>query len=121
MPQPIIIAGFQPEIASLLVQYFAGREFAPVAAADSAAALAAVAEAGGGLVLLGDLADMDPAAASALIRQRSRLPLIALSQRADRESQIAALDAGADAYLTLPFHADVVLAHARAVLRRAGA
>lgn len=121
MTQPIIIAGFQPEIAGLLVQYFAGQGFAPAAAADSAAALDAIAAADAGLVLLGDLDDLAPAEACARIRQRSRLPLIALSARTDRESQIAALDAGADDYLTLPFHAEVVLARARAVLRRSGA
>jgi two-component system phosphate regulon response regulator PhoB len=50
-------------------------------------------------------------------RTRS-LPLIMLTARAQEPDKIAALDAGADDYLTKPFSPNELLARIRAVLRR---
>jgi two-component system phosphate regulon response regulator PhoB len=46
------------------------------------------------------------------------LPIIMLTARADEADKIAALDAGADDYLTKPFSPHELLARIRAVLRR---
>lgn len=45
-------------------------------------------------------------------------PILVLSVRGDDEDKIAALDAGADDYLTKPFSAGELLARVRALLRR---
>ena len=47
------------------------------------------------------------------------LPVLVLSARHDEDQKIAALDAGADDYLTKPFSAGELLARMRAMLRRA--
>jgi two-component system KDP operon response regulator KdpE len=52
------------------------------------------------------------------IRKRSQTPIIILSVRDQEADKIAALDAGADDYLTKPFGAGELLARLRAVLRR---
>ncbi|WP_410044489.1 response regulator, partial [Salmonella enterica] len=48
------------------------------------------------------------------------MPIIVLSGRAGSEDKVAALDAGADDYVTKPFGVEELLARIRAVTRRLG-
>ena len=52
------------------------------------------------------------------LREWSRVPVLVLTVRADETDKVAALDAGADDYLTKPFGAAELLARIRAILRR---
>jgi two-component system KDP operon response regulator KdpE len=52
------------------------------------------------------------------VRSWSPVPIIVLSARTDEGDKIAALDAGADDYLTKPFGIGELLARVRAALRR---
>lgn len=52
------------------------------------------------------------------VRTWSAVPIIVLSARTMEEQKIAALDAGADDYVTKPFGAAELLARARSTLRR---
>ena len=52
------------------------------------------------------------------LRKWSTVPVIVLSARASEASKVAALDAGADDYLTKPFGVDELHARVRATLRR---
>jgi len=52
------------------------------------------------------------------IRQFSSVPIVVLSAKGAESDKIAALDAGADDYVTKPFSLDELLARVRAVLRR---
>src|SRR6202044_2251288 len=52
------------------------------------------------------------------VRSWSPVPIIVLSARTTEEQKIAALDAGADDYVTKPFSAQELLARVRAALRR---
>jgi two-component system KDP operon response regulator KdpE len=52
------------------------------------------------------------------VRGWSSVPIVVLSARADEADKIAALDAGADDYLTKPFGVGELLARVRANLRR---
>jgi two-component system KDP operon response regulator KdpE len=52
------------------------------------------------------------------LRSWSQVPVIVLSARVDEADKIAALDAGADDYLTKPFGVGELLARVRAALRR---
>lgn len=52
------------------------------------------------------------------IRQWSPVPIVVLSARTMEAQKIAALDAGADDYVTKPFSAPELLARVRAALRR---
>lgn len=53
------------------------------------------------------------------IREVSDVPIVMLTARGQDEDIIRGLEYGADDYLTKPFSIKVLLAHARAVLRRA--
>ena len=52
------------------------------------------------------------------LRNWSKVPVIVLSARVDEADKIAALDAGADDYLTKPFSVGELTARVRAALRR---
>lgn len=52
------------------------------------------------------------------IRSWTQVPIIVLSARDQEREKVAALDAGADDYLTKPFHVGELLARLRAILRR---
>jgi two-component system, OmpR family, KDP operon response regulator KdpE len=52
------------------------------------------------------------------IRQFSPVPILVLSARSAEQQKIAALDGGADDYVTKPFEAGELLARLRAALRR---
>jgi two-component system KDP operon response regulator KdpE len=54
------------------------------------------------------------------IREWTQTPIIILSVQGEESAKIAALDAGADDYLTKPFGPGELLARIRATLRRAG-
>lgn len=54
------------------------------------------------------------------LRQRYGLPVIVVSARTEESEKVAALDSGADDYITKPFGSPELLARIRAALRRAG-
>jgi two-component system KDP operon response regulator KdpE len=64
------------------------------------------------------LPDIDGVEVTRLLRQWTQIPIIILSVRGSEKDKIAALDAGADDYLTKPFGVGELLARLRAALRR---
>jgi two-component system, OmpR family, KDP operon response regulator KdpE len=54
------------------------------------------------------------------LREWTRVPILILSAVGEEREKVAALDAGADDYVTKPFGVDELLARLRAALRRAG-
>jgi two-component system, OmpR family, KDP operon response regulator KdpE len=65
------------------------------------------------------LPDMDGTVVCERIRARSDVPILILSARMTEPDKIAALDRGADDYITKPFSPEELLARVRAALRRA--
>jgi len=63
------------------------------------------------------LPDLDGLAVLKHIREWSRVPVLILSVRDQEEEKIAALDSGADDYVTKPFNSGELLARLRAALR----
>jgi two-component system KDP operon response regulator KdpE len=64
------------------------------------------------------LPDVDGLDMCARIRSRSDVPIIVLSARGAEQQKVAALDRGADDYVTKPFGPEELLARVRAALRR---
>lgn len=65
------------------------------------------------------LPDMDGVAVLKRLREWSRVPIVVLSVRDREEDKIAALDNGADDYVTKPFSAGELLARVRTAQRHA--
>ena len=65
------------------------------------------------------LPDLDGVEVTRRLREWTQTPVIILSVRGSEQDKIAALDAGADDYLTKPFGAGELTARIRAALRRA--
>ena len=65
------------------------------------------------------LPDLDGQAVILRVRREATTPIIVVSARGREEDRVAALDAGADDYLTKPFGLSELHARMRAVLRRA--
>ncbi len=83
-------------------------------------ALTAVAQHRPDIVILDlGLPDMDGVEVTRRLREWTAVPIIILSVRDQEQDKIAALDAGADDYLTKPFSVGELLARLRAALRRA--
>jgi two-component system, OmpR family, KDP operon response regulator KdpE len=64
------------------------------------------------------LPDMDGVEVTQRLREWSQIPIIVISVRDEEETKIAALDAGADDYLTKPFGVGELTARVRVALRR---
>ena len=63
------------------------------------------------------LPDMDGIEVCARLREWTQIPIIVLSVRDGERDKVAALDKGADDYLTKPFGIEELLAHVRVALR----
>src|SRR5256885_84194 len=72
-------------------------------------------------LLVTDLAmpNMDGLELCRSVRAISQVPIIVLSAKGEEKTKVAALDVGADDYVTKPFGMDELLARVRAALRRA--
>jgi two-component system, OmpR family, KDP operon response regulator KdpE len=89
-------------------------------AASGAAALEAWEQRRPDLILLDlGLPDTDGIAIVRTVRSEASTPILILSAREQERDKVAALDAGADDYLTKPFGLDELHARLRAAMRRA--
>lgn len=87
--------------------------------ADGRGALASLQQTAADLVVVDlGLPDMDGTTLVGRIRARWEVPVIVPSARHEQSDKVAALDAGADDYLTKPFGMPELLARVRAALRR---
>ena len=64
------------------------------------------------------LPDMDGSEVCSQVRERADTPIVVLSARGAEKDKVAALDRGADDYVTKPFGPEELLARIRAALRR---
>jgi two-component system KDP operon response regulator KdpE len=110
-----------PQIRRALRAGLERNGYSVVLAASGEEGLDAAAEGAPDVVIL-DLAmpGLDGLEVCRQLREWSSIPIIVLSVREGEKDKIAALDLGADDYLTKPFSLDELLARLRAVLRRAG-
>ncbi len=96
------------------------RDYVVEVAPDGRSALEAARRFDPDLVILDlNMPVMDGLTACRELRAVSQVPILVLSVREDEADKVAALDLGADDYLTKPFGTDELLARVRALLRRA--
>ena len=115
----ILIVEDDPNIRKLVRVNLVKRGYTVSEAGDSHQAMALFQEAPVDLVLLDlVLPGLSGVDVCAWIRARSDVPIIVLSARLEEDLKVAALDAGADDYVTKPFGSEELLARVRAFLRR---
>lgn len=117
----VLVVDDEPQILRALRINLRARRYEVHTAASAAEALAMAAKFPPDLVLLDlGLPDMDGMDVIEGLRGWTKAPIIVLSGRADSTDKVAALDAGADDYVTKPFGVDELLARMRAAARRIG-
>ena len=98
----------------------AARHYEVLTAADGTTALTLAAGTPPDLAVVDlGLPDFDGLAVVEGLRRWTTIPIIVLSARDGEAAKVAALDTGADDYVTKPFGMDELLARVRAALRRA--
>ncbi|WP_233453884.1 response regulator [Tsuneonella flava] len=104
-------------VATILAR--GGHEALVAASATAALAIAGRKQPDAAIVDLG-LPDRDGLELVAAMRKQGGFPILVLSARTEVSDKIAALDLGADDYVTKPFDGDELLARLRSALRRSG-
>jgi two-component system KDP operon response regulator KdpE len=116
----ILVVDDEPQILRAVERALEARGYHVQTATDGRGAVGAVGEREPDLVVLDlNLPHMDGLTACREIRRSSKVPILVLSVRDGERDKVAALDLGADDYLTKPFGTEELLARVRALLRRA--
>ena len=116
----VLVVDDEPSIVRALRINLAARKYEVSTANDGASGLAAVARDRPDVMILDlGLPDMDGTEVIRGVRGWTSTPIIVLSVWGQENQKVAALDAGADYYVTKPFGMDELLARLRAAVRRA--
>ena len=119
MTRVLVIDDEAPILRALRINLTA-RKFEVSTASDGASGLAAMARDRPDVLILDlGLPDMDGTDVIRGVRGWTSTPIIVLSAWGQEGKKVAALDAGADDYVTKPFGMDELLARLRAAVRRA--
>jgi two-component system KDP operon response regulator KdpE len=118
----VLIIEDEPAMRRLLRASLASKGFRVVEAATAKEALSLAPGHNPELVLLDlGLPDADGIEVTRRLREWTAAPIIVLSARGREDDKVAALDAGADDYLTKPFGMNELIARMRVALRHASA
>ena len=119
MTRVLVIDDEAPILRALRIN-LAARKYEVSTAADGASGLAAMARDRPDVLILDlGLPDMDGTDVIRGVRGWTSTPIIVLSAWGQEAQKVAALDAGADDYVTKPFGMNELLARLRAAVRRA--
>jgi two-component system, OmpR family, KDP operon response regulator KdpE len=118
----VLVVDDEPAIRRFLHTSLTAHDYTVFEAANGQEALAAVVGSRPDLIVLDlGLPDKDGIEVTRLVREWTQTPIIILTVQEQEAAKIAALDAGADDYVTKPFGMGELLARMRAALRRAAA
>lgn len=117
-PPHVLLIDDEAPIVRVLTSSLTAAGYRVSSAGAGAAALAMIAQRAPDVIVLDlGLPDMDGKEIIAKLREWSDAPILVLSARHDETERIAALDEGADDYVTKPFHMGELQARLRAALR----
>lgn len=120
METQVLVVDDDPQMLRAVSTALKARNYSVLIAHDGESALELLAEDQIDLVLLDlGLPRLDGHGVIERLRGWAQTPVIVLSVREAQDEKVAALDAGADDYITKPFATKELLARMRAVLRRA--
>ena len=115
----ILVVDDEPKIREVLTSLLESRGYQAFTAENGKEALEVFDKNNISLVLLDlMLPDMSGEEVCALIRKKSRVPILMLTAKSEESSFINGLSIGADHYITKPFSLKVLAAQIEAILRR---
>jgi two-component system KDP operon response regulator KdpE len=115
----VLIMDDEPQIRRLLTVTLEANAYRVLAAVSGQEGVVLAAQHRPALVILDlGLPDLSGQEVLRRLREWSNAPVIVLSVQDDEKGKVAALDAGADDYVTKPFNTDELLARLRVALRR---
>jgi DNA-binding response OmpR family regulator len=115
----ILVVDDEPKILEAVSSFLESRGYRVLTAATGTEALELFEQQNISLVLLDlMLPDIPGEEVCAIIRKKSRVPLIMLTAKSEEGSQLSGLNSGADDYITKPFSLKVLAARIESVLRR---
>src|SRR5215208_7984102 len=116
----ILLIDDEPQILDTLRTILTEKQFKVTTASRGKAGLALAVTNEPDLIILDlGLPDMDGVEVCSRLREWTQIPIIILSVRDSERDKVAALDMGADDYLTKPFGIEELLARVRVALRHA--
>jgi DNA-binding response OmpR family regulator len=117
----ILVVDDEPRLVSLVQTYLTQSGFRVVTASNGREALAMATRQEPDLIILDIMmTEMDGYEFMRLYRANHHTPIILLTARVDSDEKAAALESGADDYITKPFRPRELMARVKAVLRRSG-
>jgi two-component system KDP operon response regulator KdpE len=119
MPSRVLIVDDEPSILATMAPLLRARGYEVSTAMSARACLESVERLDPDLIILDlGLPDLDGIELCRLLRDGRVTPILVVSARGAEPDKVAALDAGADDYVTKPFGAEELLARIRVALRR---
>jgi two-component system KDP operon response regulator KdpE len=119
LPLRILIVDDEPNILAAVAPLLRSRGYDVLTTMSGKGAIELVERDNPDLIVLDlGLPDIDGVEVCRLLRDGRVTPIIVLSARGAERDKVAALDAGADDYVTKPFGAEELLARIRVALRR---
>ena len=118
--QPLIlVVDDDPGMCRFLLSTLSAQEYRAIAVDGGKKSLTTTVNQHPNLVLLDlGLPDIDGLVVARQLREWTQVPIIVISARDNENDKVAALDAGADDYLSKPFSVPELLARIRGALRR---
>src|SRR5262249_6181201 len=118
-PGPLVLViEDEPQMLRFLRPALQGNGYRMIEAATGEAGITEAATRAPDVVLLDlGLPDIDGLEVTSRLREWSQVPIVVISARGQEEDKVAALDAGADDYVTKPFGVRELLARLRVALR----
>ncbi|EOB3451099.1 response regulator transcription factor [Enterococcus hirae] len=118
MNKMILLIEDDPNITDFMEVVFEREQYRLTVAANGMEALTALQAETFDVILLDlGLPDIDGMDLLKILRKRMDLPIVVISARKDENEKVAALDLGADDYVTKPFGTNELLARIRTALR----
>ncbi|EOA8345094.1 response regulator transcription factor [Enterococcus hirae] len=118
MNKMILLIEDDPNITDFMEVVFEREQYRLTVAANGMEALTALQAETFDVILLDlGLPDIDGMDLLKILRKRMDLPIVVISARKDENERVAALDIGADDYVTKPFGTNELLARIRTALR----
>jgi two-component system, OmpR family, KDP operon response regulator KdpE len=115
----ILVVDDEPQISRVLKTTLSSQGYGVRTASDGEEALAEMQNWAPDLIITDlRMPRMDGLELARRVRKENRTPIIVLSVKGEEAIKVAALDAGADDYVTKPFSTNELLARVRAALRR---